>query len=56
MDDQAWRDSAEPLLAGVLDEASYPPATRVRTAAGTAHGAHHPEHAYYLGIDRILDT
>lgn len=57
MDDQAWWDTAGPLLARVLDEATYPLATRVGAAAGTAHhSAHDPDHAYYFGIDRILDA
>ena len=56
-DDQQWWRAAGPLLARVLDEATYPLATRIGTAAGAAHGsAHDPEHAYDFGITRILDA
>lgn len=56
MDDQAWWEAAGPLLTRVLDQAAYPLAVRVGTAAGTAHAsAHDPDHAYDFGIDRILD-
>jgi AcrR family transcriptional regulator len=57
MNDQAWWDRAGPLLARVLNETTYPLATRIGTAAGAAHGsAHNPDHAYNFGIDRILDA
>lgn len=56
MDDQEWWAANAPLLARVLDQDTYPLATRVGTAAGTAHGsAHNPDHAYHFGLDRLLD-
>lgn len=56
MDDKQWWAANAPLLARVLDERTYPLATRVGTAAGSAHGsAHDPDHAYRFGLSRILD-
>lgn len=56
-DDQQWWQTAGPLLAEVLDEAVYPLATRIGTAAGQSHGsAHDPDHAYDFGIDRVLEA
>jgi AcrR family transcriptional regulator len=55
--DQQWWDAAGPLLAQVLDENSYPLATRIGTAAGTTHrSAHDPDHAYRFGVDRIIEA
>jgi hypothetical protein len=36
----------------VLDERSYPLATRVGTAVGSAHD---PEHAHRFGLNHVLD-
>jgi len=56
MDDKQWWAANAPLLARVLDERTYPLATRVGTAAGSAHGsAHDPDHAYRFGLNLILD-
>ena len=56
-DDQQWWRAAGPLLARVLDEATYPLATRIGTAAGAAHAsAHDPDHAYDFGIARVIDA
>ncbi len=56
VDDEQWWAQAGPLLSRVIDEATYPLASRVGMAAGTAHGsAHDPEHAYRFGLDRVLD-
>ncbi|AGL14191.1 TetR/AcrR family transcriptional regulator [Actinoplanes sp. N902-109] len=54
-DEQWWAD-AGPLLARFLNPADYPLATRVGTAAGTAHrAAHDPGHSYDFGLRRVLD-
>ncbi|MGH3994229.1 MAG: TetR/AcrR family transcriptional regulator [Pseudonocardiaceae bacterium] len=56
LDDEQWWAANAPLLARVLDEQTYPLATRIGTAAGTAHrSAHDPDHAYHFGLHRILD-
>ena len=56
MDDKQWWAANAPLLARVVDERSYPLATRVGTAAGSAHNsAHDPDHAYRFGLNRVLD-
>lgn len=56
MDDEQWWAANAPLLARVLDERSYPLATRVGAAAGSAHSsAHDPDHAYSFGLSRVLD-
>jgi AcrR family transcriptional regulator len=56
MDDEQWWAVNAPLLARVLDERTYPLASRIGTAAGTAHGsAHDPDHAYRFGLSRVLD-
>jgi AcrR family transcriptional regulator len=55
MNDEQWWATAGPLLARVLDEQTYPLASRVGTAAGAAHGsAHDPDHAYEFGLQRVL--
>src|ERR1700730_5875331 len=54
-DDAEWWATSGPLLARVLDEAAYPIAARVGTAAGAAHGtAYSPGHAYTFGLERVL--
>jgi AcrR family transcriptional regulator len=54
-DDQAWWATAGPLLERVLRPGSYPLASRIGTAAGTAHqSAHDPEHAYTFGLGCVL--
>lgn len=54
--DEQWWAANAPLLARVLDERTYPLASRVGTAAGAAHrGAHDPDHAYHFGLQRVLD-
>jgi AcrR family transcriptional regulator len=54
--DERWWAANAPLLARVLDPASYPRAVRVGTAAGRAHGAaYRPAHAYEFGLARVLD-
>lgn len=56
MDDEQWWAVSAPLLARVLDERTYPLATRIGTAAGTVHrSAHDPDHAYRFGLQRVLD-
>jgi AcrR family transcriptional regulator len=56
MDDEQWWAVNAPLLARVLDERTYPLASRVGTAAGAAHrSAHDPAHAYLFGLHRVLD-
>jgi hypothetical protein len=56
MSEGDWWSANGPLLARVLDEDEYPIASRVGTAAGTAHGgAYSPDHAYQFGLRRVLD-
>jgi hypothetical protein len=56
MDDEQWWTANAHLLARVLDERTYPLATRVGTAAGAAHrSAHDPAHAYDFGLHCVLD-
>jgi AcrR family transcriptional regulator len=56
MDDQEWWEVNAPLLARVLDPATYPTASRVGTAAGDAHGsAWDAEHAWTFGLTTVLD-
>lgn len=56
-DGQQWWQAAGPVLARVLDEAAFPLATRIGTAAGAAHAsAHDPDHAYDFGIARVIEA
>ena len=56
MDDDEWWATSGPMLARVLDQAAYPIAARVGSAAGAAHGgAYSPGHAYTFGLARVLD-
>jgi AcrR family transcriptional regulator len=56
MDDEQWWARNAPLLARVLDEAAYPTAARVGTAAGQAHGsAWNADHAWRFGLRVVLD-
>jgi AcrR family transcriptional regulator len=56
MNDEQWWAANAPLLERVLDPRAYPTATRVGTAAGSAHGgAYSPGHAYEFGLNRVLD-
>ena len=56
MSDRQWWDAHASLLGQVFDEAVYPTAARVGSAAGAAHGsAYDPEHAYAFGLARVLD-
>ena len=56
MSDEAWWQQNAPLLARVLDPATYPLATRVGAAAGQAHGgAYDPDAAWEFGLARVLD-
>jgi hypothetical protein len=56
MSDEQWWEANAPLLACVFDEAKYPTAARVGTAAGAAHrDAYNPTHAYEFGLQRVLD-
>ncbi len=56
MNDEQWWSANAPLLRRILDEATFPLATRVGSAAGAAHkSAHDPEHAYRFGLQRVLD-
>jgi AcrR family transcriptional regulator len=56
MDEEQWWAASGPLLQKLLDPGAYPLATRVGTAAGTAHrGAYDPQHAYDFGLRTILD-
>jgi AcrR family transcriptional regulator len=54
--DERWWAASEPVLRKHLDPGGYPLATRVGTAAGTAHrAAYAPQHAYDFGLRIILD-
>jgi len=56
IDDEQWWSIAGPVLAELVDETSYPTATRVGAAAGQAHdAAYSPDHTYEFGLSRILD-
>jgi AcrR family transcriptional regulator len=56
MTDEEWWAANAPLLARVIDEDTYPTASRVGAAAGAAHGgAYSPEHAWEFGLARVLD-
>jgi AcrR family transcriptional regulator len=56
MDDEQWWAVNAPLLARVLDEAAYPTAVRVGTAAGRAHGAAwSADHGWTFGLQLLLD-
>ncbi len=56
MDDEQWWAVNAPLLARVLDEAAYPTAVRVGTAAGQAHGAAwSADHGWTFGLRLLLD-
>jgi AcrR family transcriptional regulator len=56
INDEQWWAASGPLLARVLDEGTYPTATRVGAAAGAAHGStYSPGHAYDFGLQRVLD-
>jgi AcrR family transcriptional regulator len=56
MDEEQWWAASEPVLRQVLDPGAFPLATRVGTAAGTAHrAAYDPQHAYDFGLRTILD-
>lgn len=54
-DDQRWWEAVAPLLSQVVDDTSYPLATRIGAVAGAAHhSAHDPQHAYAFGLAQIL--
>ena len=54
--DAQWWEANAPLLAELLDERTYPLASRVGTAAGRARGAaYNPDHAYRFGLMRVMD-
>lgn len=54
--DEQWWDAAGPLLSRVLDPERYPRASRIGTAAGTAHrSAHDAQHAFEFGLSLVLD-
>ncbi len=56
MSDEQWWAANAPLLGRVFDEARYPTAARVGSAAGAAYGgAYSPDHAYAFGLQRVLD-
>jgi AcrR family transcriptional regulator len=56
MDDEQWWNASAPLLQQLLDPGAYPLASRVGTAAGTAHrAAYDPQHTYDFGLQTILD-
>jgi AcrR family transcriptional regulator len=56
MDDAQWWEANAPLLARVVDEADYPRAVRIGSAAGAAQGsAHDPVPAWTFGLARVLD-
>ena len=56
MTDEQWWAANAGLLGQVLDEAAFPLAVRVGSAAGAAQGsAHDPGHAYRFGLQRLLD-
>lgn len=55
-DDEQWWATHGPLLQRVLDPGAHPLATRVGTAAGTAHrAAYSPQDAYDFGLRAVLD-
>jgi AcrR family transcriptional regulator len=55
MNENEWWATSGPLLSRVLDEAAYPLAARVGSAAGAAHGsAYSPGYAYTFGLERVL--
>lgn len=55
-DDEQWWAARAPTLQRVVDPAAYPLASRVGTAAGTAHrAAYGPGHAYEFGLRTVLD-
>lgn len=50
-----WWSQAGPILAGVMDPAKYPHASRIGEAAGTAYDAPtDPHRAYTFGLQTIL--
>lgn len=56
MNDEAWWQSNEALLAQVFDPQRFPLAARVGSAAGEAQGgAYNAERAYTFGLKRVLD-
>jgi AcrR family transcriptional regulator len=56
MTDQQWWETYGPLLAEVLNQASYPVAVRVGTAAGAEYGtAHDPARSFRFGLQRVID-
>lgn len=55
-DDARWWESVGPVLAELVDEAAYPLASRIGSAAGAAHGAAtDPGYVYRFGLGRFLD-
>jgi AcrR family transcriptional regulator len=56
LDDAQWWAINASLLAEHVEEDRYPLASRVGTAAGSAHGATYgADHAYQFGLEIILD-
>jgi tetracycline repressor-like protein len=54
--DQDWWAEREPFLERVFEPDRFPTAARVGAAAGEAHNAAYaPEHAFWFGLQRILD-
>ncbi len=55
LDERQWWDAVGPVVAQVLDPATYPLATRVGTAAGAAQGAaYDPDRAWAFALERVL--
>lgn len=50
-----WREAHAPVLAELADFTAYPTAARIGAAAGEAHGAYDPDHAFEFGLARVLD-
>jgi AcrR family transcriptional regulator len=55
MSEDEWWAAYAPALAEVGDFSRFPTAARVGAAAGEAHGAYDPDHAFEFGLARVLD-
>jgi hypothetical protein len=55
MSEDEWWAAYGPALAEVADFSRFPTASRVGPAAGEAHGAFDPDHAFEFGLARVLD-
>jgi AcrR family transcriptional regulator len=55
LSEDEWWAAFGPALADVADFSRFPTALRVGPAAGEAHGAYDPDHAFEFGLARVLD-